>query len=907
MSVLSQAQALQDRGRFKEALAVVESANSTPREDRLSIDVIRAELYERIGRYQNSRTLAQRLLSSPGLTSEHRARCEYTLGLIESDEGRSDAALAHFQRSITAAKLAKTLAISCLAQLRLIVLLSDRSGLEATAPLLSQVRSAVTKLGNPTISATLHILVGAMETRRGLVENGVNHTLMGLRVLGGEEHLWLQAVAQNTLVAAAIMRADIVAGIDVGRQALETSEQSGAAAMRRAALANLGNLFYQMGQFDVAIDHFLQARAILTTSGERDNATVDSIALSLLAEGRTHEAFERLAAIDEAVSNESDWLLYGNRHSRLTRTYALLRLNRLDEALHQADEVLRLAATVGDRFLLHSASIARADALQRLGRRHEFLTAIERIAGTLADVGAHLQARYMQLLVQGYAAAGQFAPAEYLYRRARQIHIVSKHLPGQIEIDTTWHSLDARRSGYGQSPDSISTNQNGAVLQNVAALMLHAGRPELVATGLVAILEDTDGVVSASAVSLGPEGAVETLSTFTRAATGGEHVDRVLAIGAARGRQVEVRVRLRHEIGAVAAFNAVALLLGTVHDLERARAEREERLTLWPLDDSPPDGEQAVVMGALREVMINARRVASTSIGVLITGESGTGKEIVARAIHRYSARADRAFVPFNCAAIPREMLESQLFGHRRGAFTGADRDHPGVIRAAKDGTLLLDEVGELSLELQPKLLRFLESGEIAPLGEAGPTTVDVRVIAATNANLEQLVAEGRFREDLFYRLNVIKLVIPPLRERRDEIPALVHHFVARAAQEFGKSRIRVAEETMEHLLLYPWPGNVRQLNNELRRMVALAESDTTLRPSALSREILRAFPRPSRGHTGEISVPLSDKLGPTLWRIEREMIKAALKTSDGKVDAAARALGISRKGLYLKRQRLGL
>ncbi len=187
---------------------------------------------------------------------------------------------------------------------------------------------------------------------------------------------------------------------------------------------------------------------------------------------------------------------------------------------------------------------------------------------------------------------------------------------------------------------------------------------------------------------------------------------------------------------------------------------------------------------------------------MLITGESGTGKEILARAIHRYSPRADKPFVPFNCTAIPRDLLESQLFGHRRGAFTGADRDSPGLIRTAKDGTLFLDEIGEMSLDLQPKLLRFLESGEISPLGEPTPLTVDVRIVAATNSNVEQLVHEGRFREDLFYRLNVVRLTIPPLRERRDEIPALVHHFVARAAAEFSKGRVRLAEETMEYLLL---------------------------------------------------------------------------------------------------------
>jgi hydrogenase-4 transcriptional activator len=290
-----------------------------------------------------------------------------------------------------------------------------------------------------------------------------------------------------------------------------------------------------------------------------------------------------------------------------------------------------------------------------------------------------------------------------------------------------------------------------------------------------------------------------------------------------------------------------------------------------------------------------------------IEGESGTGKEILARAIHTFSDRARKPFVPFNCTAIPRDLLESQLFGHRRGAFTGADRDHAGLIRSAREGTLFLDEIGELSLDLQPKLLRFLESGEIAPLGEPGPLTIDVRIVAATNGNLEDAVRDGRFREDLFYRLNVVRLALRPLRERRDEIPGLVNHFVARAAEEFKKGHVRVAEETMERLLLYRWPGNVRQLQNELRRMVALAEPNSTLIPHAISEGILGALPLLRSTHGSEIAVSLQDKLTPTLARIESAMIKDALRVHHGKVDAVAKALGISRKGLYLKRQRLGL
>jgi DNA-binding NtrC family response regulator len=350
------------------------------------------------------------------------------------------------------------------------------------------------------------------------------------------------------------------------------------------------------------------------------------------------------------------------------------------------------------------------------------------------------------------------------------------------------------------------------------------------------------------------------------------------------------------------------LLLGSARALERTRIEREERAALWPADEQPADG-RTVLSGHMREQMSLAQKVANANVNVLITGESGTGKEILARAIHDYSARAKKPFVPFNCAAVPRDLLESQLFGHRRGAFTGADHDQLGLIRAARDGTLFLDEIGEMALDLQPKLLRFLESGEIAPLGEPAPITVNVRVVAATNSNLEDAVRAGRFREDLFYRLNVVRLSLRPLRERRDEIPGLINHFVARAALESQKGHLTVAEETMERLILYRWPGNVRQLQNEVRRMVAVSEPNSTLEPDTIAAEILGALPVPRATPVAsrEIAVSLNDKLLPTLARVEGEMIRAAFREHHGKVEAVAKALGISRKGLYLKRQRLGL
>jgi len=313
---------------------------------------------------------------------------------------------------------------------------------------------------------------------------------------------------------------------------------------------------------------------------------------------------------------------------------------------------------------------------------------------------------------------------------------------------------------------------------------------------------------------------------------------------------------------------------------------------------------------AMRDIIRTASRIASTRIPILITGESGTGKEVLARFIHQQSSRAASPFIAFNCATVPRELIDSQLFGYRRGAFTGACASFPGVIRAADGGTLFLDEIGEFCREVQPKLLRFLESGEVHPFGEPHPITVKVRIIAATNADLDELTRDGQFREDLFYRLSGFRYRIPPLRERQEEIPALVCHFLHKCLMELGKANVGVAEETLEHLLLFRWPGNVRQLANEVRRAVALAEDGDLVRPEHLSPELFAARPvhaalRPPP--SGQVTLRLDQSLASAVQLLERSMLTYALGATHGKVEPAAKLLGVSRKGLYLKRHRFGL
>ncbi|HZH32472.1 MAG TPA: sigma 54-interacting transcriptional regulator [Pyrinomonadaceae bacterium] len=311
---------------------------------------------------------------------------------------------------------------------------------------------------------------------------------------------------------------------------------------------------------------------------------------------------------------------------------------------------------------------------------------------------------------------------------------------------------------------------------------------------------------------------------------------------------------------------------------------------------------------AMTRLVEEVHKIRSSDVTVLVTGESGTGKELVARAIHALSSRRSKVFVPFNCTAVPKELSDAYLFGYRRGAFTGAVSDSPGVIRSAAGGTLFLDEIGDLPLDIQPKLLRFLQEGEIQPLGEQRPAKVDVRIIAATNSDLEDMVKDGRFREDLYYRLNVIRLRVPPLRERRSEIPTLVNHYIGHYAQKFVRSDIRITPETIDLLMVCDWPGNIRQLVNEIQRIVARAEDGTLITPEHLSPELKRTSAPVSTTNTnhaafGSLSPQATDNLTlpDAVEDLERRMIADALRRHKGNISRAARELGITRRGLQLK------
>jgi len=324
---------------------------------------------------------------------------------------------------------------------------------------------------------------------------------------------------------------------------------------------------------------------------------------------------------------------------------------------------------------------------------------------------------------------------------------------------------------------------------------------------------------------------------------------------------------------------------------------------------------------AMTSLVEEVYKIRSSDVTVLVTGESGTGKELVSRAIHTISNRKDKVFVPFNCTAVPKELAEGHLFGYKKGAFTGAVNDSPGMIRAADGGTLFLDEVGDLPIDVQPKLLRFLQEGEVQPLGEKRPVKVDVRVIAATNMPLEAKVANGGFREDLYYRLNVIRLRVPPLRERRSEIPPIISYYINHYSVRFGKRDINITPQTIDLLMVCDWAGNVRQLCNEIQRIVARAEDGEKITPEHLSPELKRSANPIAFNDNGSVR-PItsydsaftsfnvgsqSGTLEEAVSELETQMIKNSLSRHRWNISRVANELALTRRGLYMKIARYGI
>jgi DNA-binding NtrC family response regulator len=337
------------------------------------------------------------------------------------------------------------------------------------------------------------------------------------------------------------------------------------------------------------------------------------------------------------------------------------------------------------------------------------------------------------------------------------------------------------------------------------------------------------------------------------------------------------------------------LLLTVENALKLQRLESENRQLRQRL------GKHEIVWTgeAMKKVMAQVERVAATETRVCILGETGTGKELVARTLHEQSPRASGPFIALNCAAVPAELIESELFGHEKGSFTGAAGRHVGKFEQADHGTLFLDEIGDMPLPMQAKLLRVLEEGEVERIGAAKPINVDVRVIVATHRILEALVRDGKFRQDLFHRVYVFPLLLPPLRERRDDIPGLIEHFATQVCAQNNWKPVKFTSEAIQALQEYSWPGNVRELRNMVERLMLLASGDE------VDEQTVRSVVAPAIDISS--GARMSGTLADRVQNFEREMILTELKRANFHMTNAAKVLGLERSHLYKKAEQLGI
>jgi two-component system response regulator AtoC len=348
-------------------------------------------------------------------------------------------------------------------------------------------------------------------------------------------------------------------------------------------------------------------------------------------------------------------------------------------------------------------------------------------------------------------------------------------------------------------------------------------------------------------------------------------------------------------------FNIEELRLTVARAIERRRLVAEQKTV--PAEGKPPQLQDIVGKSpVMLEVYKLVARVAGSTATVLVEGESGTGKELVARSIHTHSPRASAPFVPVNCTALTESLLESELFGHARGAFTGAVAAKRGLFETASGGTLFLDEIGDMGPKMQAQLLRTLQDGEVRPVGGSESIRVDVRLVCATNKDLEAEVKAGRFREDLYFRINVVTVRLPPLRERREDIPALVAHFLNKTARRERRQAAAMSPEALRLLTEYGWPGNVRELENAIERAVAVAKGNVVL-PSDLPPEVGGSPATPAPAPAGDGGL-IADR--PTLGELERRYIQLVLGECGGNKKKAAEKLGIDRRTLYRALERGG-
>ncbi len=773
---------------------------------------------------------------------------------------------------------------------------------------LATLRQLATTLGDARSLAALHLSVARQEGLQGAVASARSHLAIAERLT--TEPLVPALLCSCLLVGATIemYEGSLRQAIRAARLGFDHAIQNRLQRHRAGSLGNLGTLSLCLGDSDNARRLLSDGLALCDQLSFVRLALTDSLAAVAIYDTNLTEASRLIEQCRQTIESQRvpsrSW--YDLTHQITRCLFHSLREEWSDivAIVDEADPELERRQLRTWRATLLSA---RAKALARLGQHDEAHSSLVAAMNTCPKGAVDPMINIEVATAVCLAHRGDVIQAQRHFDRAASACDAIEHrfLGWMAERERAASPVATVRPSHAAERRRQSDTDDSALLLSDAAAILTAGQSlDLMAERVRSILHATP-LRSRVQITKRAEGHDENSSGLSASwefrGSQGCRIDL-----SNMDRTITIDVRDLASLEEVAIVKSITDLLAASVNQD---ADADERL--WPMTMPTSPDDTVFWSPRMQELLRITERLATTDLPILITGETGTGKEVFARLIHDNSKVKRGPFVPFNASAIPRDLVESQLFGHRRGAFTGAHESSSGVIRSADHGTLFLDEIGDLELALQPKLLRFLECGEIHPVGDPKPMRVSVRVVAATNARLETLVEQGRFRSDLLYRLRVAALELPPLRERKDEIPALTAFFVRRAMAECGRQHITVGDDVVAAFLLYDWPGNLRQLYNEVRRMVAMADDEAMLHSDDLSHDIAgpwrAAHPRREAPSGPHVTVRLDQPLELAVDEVERAFIERALHQTRGKVTDAAQLLGISRKGLFVKRKRLGL
>ena len=966
--VIARATTALDRGQAAvtiELLApLLRAPSSLTRDDELAVRVMLAESYLLQGDLAQAGTVLGR---SPDTIREHLPQVLHSNlwrlhGRVAFARGEQSRAIALHNRALKQAEIAHDSRAIGLAHFYLGQCYRQVGDMAIVREHIAEAAAALHAAGDKRHLAMVHSLSAVMLAQTGRYDEANAALRQAERMASLLQADDVLATVYGNQANVALIRHRYEQALALAERAVNLHEGLGQGPGLSVALATLGQICVRVGNLDRAdtvLHRALDVRSAMQFH-ETTGAVYDTLAQMSLMRGDYEIAADYLRQAAEAYGaygrNTSRWYEWS---LRVITARLATRRGQPDEALAIADEIVKStnappaeaieAELIAAEALLSAARVdeaerrltqvesrldprttpgawgeflrLRGDLRARQTRTTEAYHDIAQSSSVFELVGERYQAAVSQMALARLASkAGARSTADRHYQYAAQVF---QSLGATRDLEQVRAAMAAAQPpGTGEYVGSPADADDALVRRLVdAAVLPDLLARELATTLLEAVTADitvvfaelpggdvrliaqagADAETSRAIAKLALQGATYgggslIVEAIGREPDGPRHV--VIATPRTLGHPLLRRVRM------MAAVARQGFDLCGVRDRPTAAVDSTTERPLEPLLPG-----FLCASAAMHRVVDQIQRLQGNDLTVLITGESGTGKELVARAIHVGSSRNAATFLPYNCTTTTRELADSQLFGHRRGSFTGAVSDQPGLIRTATGGTLFLDEVGDLPLDVQPKLLRFLEQGEIMPVGENRPQPVDVRVLAATNADLEQRVAEGKFREDLYYRLSVIRIHVPPLRQRREEIPHLTTFFLREASDRLGKPDMRLSPEVLDLFAQYWWPGNVRQLRNEIQRAVAMAPPASTIGPEHLSADLTAAATTPQSGSASGSRVSLrgGQTLASVVDEIERDLIREMMSRHRGNISETARALGLTRRGLYLKLRRLGI